>query len=261
MTISEFEQRVITPMREKKNSVDGQRIALAYQDLVDMATLAEALERDPLMSRGSSDDHIIVARIQFTRFLVTILKALYMFADIYISTFIHETFGRPTNGMSLIKFLRSKDFPLRPDINSILSAYCLVVYRNKIIAHQDIRRRYSYETDLSGAYRLAPLPDQLEMSQADGEKLKTLKEKYRSHIPGLATEENLFVTLRLLFYGVPIGDIGVISKDREAINDIAERGGCPSMTRNEIIKAVDDFSSAMIPVVIPTVRDEMWQVL
>ncbi len=247
MTISEFEQRVIIPLREKKRSVDGQRIALAYQDLVDMATLAGVFERDPLMSGRGSDEYSIVARMQFMRFLVTILKALYMFADIYISTFLHEALGRPTDGMSLIKkFLMRKDSPLRPAINSILSAYCLVVYRNKIIAHQDIRRTYSYETDLSGAYCLAPLPDQLEISQADGQKLKTLKEKYKSHIPGLATEENLFIMLRLLFYGVPIGEIGAISKDRETINAVAERGGCPSMTKDEIIRAVDDFSLAMI---------------
>ena len=246
MTISEFEQRVIAPLREKKKSVDGQRIALAYQDLVDMATLAEALERDSLMSGRDSDDHTIVARMQFTRFLVTILKALYMFADIYISTFLHEALGRSTDGMSLIKFLKCKNSPLRPAIKFILSAYCLVVYRNKIIVHQDFRRTYSYETDPTRAYRVAPLPDQLGIAKADAENLKMLKEKYRCHIPGLVTEENLFVMLRLLFYGVPIGEVGYISKDRQAIDAIAERGGCPSMTRDEILGAVDDFSSAMI---------------
>lgn len=251
MTISEFEQRVIAPLREKERSLDGQRIALAYQDLVDMTALAEVLERGSLMSGKDSDDHAIVARVQFTGFLVTILKALYMFADIYISTFLHEVFGRPTGGMSLIKFLERKDSSLRPAINSIHNAYCLVVYRNKIVAHQDIRRTYSYETDLSGDYRLAPLPDQLAIAQADGEKLKTLKEKYGSHIPGLAAEENLFIMLRLLFYGLPIGEIGTINEDRKAINAIAERGGCTSMTRDEILRAVDDFSSAMISAVNP----------
>lgn len=251
MTISEFEQRVIIPLREKKRSLDGQRIALAYQDLVDMATLAEVLERDSLMSGRDSDDHTIVARIQFTRFLVTILKALYMLADIYISIFLHEALGKPTDGMSLIKFLNRKNSPLRPAIDSILSAYCLVVYRNKIVAHQDIRRTYSYETDRARAYWLAPLPDQLSIAHADGEKLKILKEKYGCHIPGLVTEENLFVMLRLLFYGVPIGEVGGISKDRQAIDAIAERGGCPSMTKDEILRAVDGFSSAMINAVSP----------
>jgi hypothetical protein len=251
MTISEFEQRVIAPLREKKRSLDGQRIALAYQDFVDMATLAEALERDSLMSRRDGDDHTIVARMQFTRFLVTILKALYMLADIYISTFLHEALGRPAGGMSIIKFLKRKDSPLRPAINSMLSVYCLVVYRNKVIAHQDIRRTYSYETDLSGSYRVAPLPGQLDIAKADVEKLKMLKEKYGYHIPGLVTEENLFVMLRLLFYGVPIGEVGDISKDRQAIDAIAECGGCPSMTKDEIIRAVDDFSSAMINAVSP----------
>lgn len=251
MTISEFEQRMIVPLREKNRSVDGQRIALAYQDMVDMATLAEALERDSLMSGRGSDDHTIVAKMQFTRFLVTILKALYMFADIYISTFLHEALGRPTSGMSIINFLNCKYSPLRPAIISMLSVYCLVVYRNKIIAHHDIRRTYSYETDLYGAYRLAPLPGQLDIAKADIEKLKMLKEKYGSRIPGLVTEENLFVMLRLLFYGIPIGEIGAISKDRETINAVAERGGCPSMTRDEIFRAVDDFSSAMVNAVNP----------
>lgn len=72
MTISEFEQRVIAPLREKKSSIDGQRIALAYQDLVDMATLAEVLEHNPLMSGRDSDDYTMVAGMQFARFLVTI---------------------------------------------------------------------------------------------------------------------------------------------------------------------------------------------
>lgn len=246
MTISEFKQRVIAPLREKKSSIDGQRIALAYQDLVDMATLAEALEHNPLMTRRDGDDHTMVSRMQFSRFLVTILKTHYLFADIYISTFLHEVFDRPSGGMSLMKLLNLKDSSLRPALNSLLNAYCLVVYRNKIISHQDIRRTYSYQMDLTGIYRLAPLPDQLAISQADSEKLKTLKETYKSRLPGLATVENLFLMLRLLFYGVPIGEFGAISKDREAINAITERNGCPSMTRDEMFRAVDDFSTAMV---------------
>lgn len=148
--------------------------------------------------------------------------------------------------MSLMGFLKIKDSPIRLVLNSLLNAYCLVVYRNKIIAHQDIRRMYSYQTDRFGDYRLAPLPDQLEIARGDGETLKILKEKHRGDIPDLATEENLFAMLRLLFYGVPIGEIGMINDDRKAINTIAERGGCPSMTRDEILRAVDDFSRAMI---------------
>lgn len=216
-----------------------------------MATLAEALEHNPLMTSRDSDDYTMVSRVQFSRFLITILKTHYLLADIYISTFLHEAFDRPAEGMSLMKFLNHKNSSLRPVLNSLLSAYSLVVYRNKIITHQDIRRTYSYRTDRSGDYRLAPLPDQLEIARGDGETLMTLKDKYRSRIPGLATEENLFVMLRLLFYGVPIGEIGAICKDRETINAIAERGGCPSMTRDEILKAVDDFSLVMTNAINP----------
>jgi len=248
MTTSEFEPRVIIPLKEKGGSIDGQRIALAYQDVIDMATLAQVLESNLLMSGEATNDRIIVTKVLCTRLLVVMLKAIYMLADIYISTFLHEALGRPVGGMSLLKFLRKQKNSLasRSAINSILSAYCLVAYRNKIIAHQDLRRTYSYEIDHFGHYRLAPLPDQLVIAEADVEELKILKEKHRKHIPGLATEQNLFVVLQLLHYGVPFGKVGTISNDRQAIDAIAERGGCPSMTRSEILKAMDDFSLAII---------------
>lgn len=211
-----------------------------------MAGLAKLLETHLATNHRTLENAGIVASTELTRFLVVILKTLYMFASIYVSTVLQEVLDRPSKGISLMRLLSGKDFPISLDLDSLLPAYCLIVYRNKLIAHHDILRTYGYGVDTGGTYRLKPLPAQIQIAERDVEDLKRMRFAYQPVIPGLAVEENCFNHLRLLFYGIPIGRMGEIHRDRKKIDEIAERGGCPSMTRGEIFQGVDAFSLAVV---------------
>jgi hypothetical protein len=54
--------------------------------------------------------------------------------------------------------------------------------------------------------------------------------------------------LKALFYGIPIGSLGAVSDDRKEINSIAERGGCESLTPDEVVEALDRFAMAVVNV-------------
>lgn len=64
-------------------------------------------------------------------------------------------------------------------------------------------------------------------------------------IPGVAATRNIREQVDLLFYGIPPwGSDGLGWKwnpDRDAIDGIADRVGCTSMTHDEILRVVDTF--------------------
>jgi hypothetical protein len=180
------------------------------------------------------------------RQLVSILKAIFIFADVFISVLISEV--TDTLGLSLYKYLTK---PRRPLENlstiSILPAYCVVVYRNKVIAHHDKRRMNSFVLSGRGDdVRLIPFPEKFGISPQNVSKLKNLKLKYIDTIEGLRSEDNNYELLRILYYGIPVGELGKVNEDRKTIDQIVQDGGCKSMTSNEILKSVDDFFVAVV---------------
>ena len=141
----------------------------------------------------------------------------------------------------------SKQLTITLSLDSILPAYCAVTYRNKIIVHQDCHRLYWYKRRVDGKLQLEPMRQSIHISKEDAETLQRLRETFKSIIPGLSGENNQFMQLHLLFYNIPISKIPIRQEaDRITINGIAERGGCPSMTIDELLAAVDQFTIAIL---------------
>ncbi len=95
---------------------------------------------------------------------------------------------------------------------------------------------------------LVPMPEQFHIAKADASALLRLKSKYEAVIPNLAEKTNQYILLKTLFYGIPIGSLGLINDDRKEINVIAERGGCESLNPDEVIEALDEFAMAVVSV-------------
>jgi hypothetical protein len=180
--------------------------------------------------------------------LSTYFKALFVFADIFVSVLLSETVGKP--GLTLNKFIDKPHPPLlKLSMNQLLPAYCIVIYRNKAIAHHDVKRRHSYKWSSNEKHMvLVPMPEQFHIAKADVLALLRLKSKYETVIPDLAEKTNHYILLKALFYGIPIGSLGAVSDDRKEINSIAERGGCESLTPDEVVEALDRFAMAVVNV-------------
>lgn len=188
-------------VRENNYSVDVNRIESAYQDLLNITAVYSEMGSgiDPIhLYEAGRNDEAAKAMWQ-ERCLVTLLKAAYQFSDVFISTLLHEITGWPTDGMTLNKFLTSKQLPITLSLDSVLPAYCAIVYRNKIIVHQDFYRMYWYRRRAGGKLQLEPVPQFIHISKEDAEILQRLREVYMSTIPGLSDENNQFMQLRLLF--------------------------------------------------------------
>lgn len=225
------------------------RVEAAYRDLIHLMTLTEEIEssvagkESEIVKTGDPRqiDFVVLRHGQID----TLLKGLYIFGTIFINIILAEVSDKP--GMSLNRFLESKKHPLTSlSTNKILPAYCVVAYRNKVIAHHDIRRRSGYIFgSASGQTRLVPLPEQVHILQNSVAEILRLKSFYGGAIPELQTEDNVFELLQILFHHIPIGEFGNINPHRRIIDRIVEKGGCKSMTSNEITKALDAFIEAI----------------
>ncbi len=240
--------------KQKVFSLDSQefkRVESAYQDLLDIVNISTAKETETvkydifeIAEKGDKDR--IRELHQEHRATVTLLKAAFIFSDIYISVLLSEILCQP--GISLNAFLNKPQMPLLAlSIEEILPAYCVVIYRNKVIAHHDVQRQYTYllATELEGS-RLIPYSEFFHVTKSDIPLITKLRETYKASIPALLAEKNEWKLVQILFYNIPIGKLGAISQDRKQINRIAENGGCPSVSRQELIEAMDRFTLAVV---------------
>lgn len=227
------------------------RVEAAYWDLIYLIALSEEIEASiadkdisEIAKTGDSReiDFVVLRHGQ----IATLLKALYIFGTIFINIMLSEVMDKPKMSLNN-EFLKSKKHPLASlTMDKLLPAYCVVTYRNKVIAHHDKRRSSGYIFGLAtGQHRLAPLPEQLSILQSSTAEILRLKSSYGGLIHELQTENNVFELLQILFHNIPIGEFGNINLDRGIIDRIAEEGGCKSMTSNEIMKALDTFIEAI----------------
>jgi hypothetical protein len=248
MTISEL-RNYCTILRSKISTFRSTRVESAYEDLFDLAALAEEIEasvadRDVFQLTEAVEYEEASFVVHRHHQIVTLLKALYIFSDVYISIMVSELIDKP--GITLNKFLSSEKHPLTNfPMDKILPAYCVVAYRNKVIAHHDVRRMPAHIMGpKSGQHRLVPMSERFYISESSVAELARLKSSYVDRVPELKNENNHFEQLKILFYNIPVGEFGNINADRKKIDRIAEQGGCNSMTCNEIMKALDAFTEA-----------------
>ena len=74
------------------------------------------------------------------------------------------------------------------------------------------------------------------MPSDDAKTLAELKDRY---FPAGSAPEDVYEQTEKLFYSIPLGPIGQLNPDRKKIDKIAEVNGCKSMSRNEIVMAMD----------------------
>jgi hypothetical protein len=252
--LDKFRKSVVKPLTTHCPILNGFRVATAYEDVQNTYALVQEFqievgEHDIFDAAKSEDEAAVHRAMQIHSRLSTHFKALFVFADIFVSVLLSETIGKP--GLTLNKFIEKPQLPLLGlPINQLLPAYCTVIYRNKVIAHHDVKRRHSYKwSDNKKRIVLVPMPEQFHIAKADALALMRLKSKYETVIPNLEEKTNEYILLKALFYGIPIGSLGLITDDRKEINSIAERGGCESLAANEVVNALDEFAMAVVSVI------------
>jgi hypothetical protein len=236
MNLDDFGKLVVQPLTAHCQSLNPFRVRTAYEDLQNAYALVQEFQGEAGFHRAAQ----IYSRLS------TYFKALFVFADIFTSVLLSETVGKP--GLSLNKFIDKPHPPLlKLSTSHLLSAYCIVIYRNKVIAHHDVKRLHSYKWSSNEKHMvLVPMPERFHIARADALALLRLKSKYETVIPNLAEKTNEYVLLKALFYGIPIGSLSLITDDRKEINAIAERGGCESLTPNEVVEALDKFAMEVV---------------
>ena len=251
MDLTEFRKALSKQIVFSPTSLNYKRVEAAYNDILDIVNISAKKEVEigklDIFELGekATEDQIIEFHHEH-RAIVTLLKAAFIFSDIYVSVLLSEILCQP--GTSLNAFLNKPQKPLLSlSVEEILPTYCVVVYRNKVVAHHDVQRQYSYllATELKGS-RLIPYSEFFQVTKSDIPLIMKLREAYKASIPSLLTEKNQWNLVRILFYNIPIGKLGAISQDRKQINRIAENGGCTSVSRQEIIEAIDRFTLAVV---------------
>ncbi len=112
---------------------------------------------------------------------------------------LHEVHGRPRREVTITRML-SRPAAARLTRQAIWQRlYCLGVYRNKIVAHNEMARMASSATSADGVRRLAPLPEGWCISRKDATRLRRIRDT-----TGLGAKlDNDFELLEHLFYEVP----------------------------------------------------------
>lgn len=250
MNLLEFRESILDVLKDNIENFTYSRIESSYKDLLNLSDIFSEISsqinyRDQLKYLKSNNQDKLDELHFLESKLVTVLKAFYMFSNVFVIQLIGETSGKM--GLSLKKLINKSDTFLS-DIctDDILPMYCVSEYRNKIIEHHDFSRYYTYKIIKEAKnLRLVPFAKLFHINKDDKEAVQSLKEKYKSLIPKLRNEDNYFELLKILFYNIPLGSLGEINPDRKLIDKISERGGCESMTYFEILEAVDKFSDAI----------------
>lgn len=248
MELSEF-QYYLKTIKRKVPTFDELIVDSAYLDLVVLTKELERVQEEVIQINPFENDERDRIFLRY-KLAFTLLKSLFIFADIFISLLISQSTNKL--GSSLNKFLKNPCVPLlNLSTDMILPAYCVVIYRNKVIAHHDFQRSDAYFiSPTNNEIRLFPFIAQNRVLSSDNTIIENLKNKYIDSIENLRNEKNYPEILRILFHGIPIGGFGKeINKDRVVINRIAEVGRCRSLSSNEILSAVDKFFLAIIDVV------------
>jgi hypothetical protein len=227
------------------------RVKWAYTDLLNSVNFANELIDDvkdedifELATNRETDKLQFV--LKYYNRQAILLKAIYMFASIFVSILVGETTN--SSELSLRKFIDKPKSTLQTlSVEQILPAYCVIVYRNKVITHHDLSRMNpNFPGSKGKMIYLVPFPEDFHIAKTNVTKIYELKEKYKETITELHNENNQFNLLRILFYNIPIGELGKLNPDRQEVDEIVEAGGCPSMSPDEILAAIDQFLVAVI---------------
>lgn len=270
----------------------------SYLDLLNLDSLAEKIDEeinnigDIRALQNPKDDEKYEKLFILQEQGVTLLKAIYMFSDVFVKILLGELAqidSKSKGELSLNQFLSQfsnviisdsqKEVLNRINVDKLLPAYCVCIYRNKVVSHHGKTRNLSYTwASKKQQCVLSPLPENgqeretligLALSREGKEKFEKLWEKYKPQcsewIEKQTFRKSLFsdslirkelsqqnpaqnIKMELLFYNVPLGSFDKVNQDRFMINNVVEEGLCPSMNRSEIIHSLDTLIKEVVRV-------------
>ncbi|HEX9758121.1 MAG TPA: hypothetical protein VGB26_10010 [Nitrospiria bacterium] len=244
-----MEPRVTAPLKKLFPTLDETQIWSAYRDFLNIYCLIKECEKnlgkgDVFDLKNNNAPHSeIELHLIYKSFIESLLKALFMFGDILIKVTVTQLFGK----WDRENFLKLHFPPFLIPQHVLLPVHCITVYRNKLIVHHDVRRMQGFFTS-NGKFHISPLPQGISAPEEETAKVEYLCRKYGKFIGGLESEPNYFNRLNLLFKHIPLVVNGEGNPDRTDIDRIAEKGGCKSLTDEEVLAGCDCFLFALAEV-------------
>lgn len=235
----EFSKLVLSPLKDAAQNT--QRINSAFQDILYVCDLRSYINPYQVLDSIMDDEGFEYKKNMMQHMQsVAILKAAYYFAVTYLDVFVRDIFKRK-KGTTFRKFVERSagDFGHKLRVSDVMPAYCICIYRNKIIAHHEEYRLDASSSSSDGHVELMPMGRNLTISEKDQKQLEELAMKYVPNA-GLSDIE----TIDCLFDLIPVTSVGKVGDDRSAINSIAERNGCGSKTIQTIMTDLNRFSIA-----------------
>ncbi len=253
MDYGSFPDDILKPLEARVPDFDPGRVWTAYTDATNMADVIARLERDiggrdavQLNAAGTDAAAKEATEVFFLdNYIGTLHKALIEFANIFMVVLLHELQGRPKREPTVLTLAESP-LALRIDRYTLHRAYCLYVYRNKVIVHHDVPRSFmTVQNRIDGRRWLNPIPHRIdEGKDIDPGLLRalyTLKHWFSSN-PAVAAETVPMEIASPLFYAIAGPYAEKVSRKRDLINKIVEHIGCRSMTVEEIVETIDSFT-------------------
>ncbi|MGG3623126.1 hypothetical protein ABES25_06125 [Bacillus gobiensis] len=245
MEIQQLEEK-LKDLNNYIPSFKSLRVEVAYWDVLSTSSLyieiKKYIEENNLAVNkypdlyASGDIKQINYSVVRHRQIVSLMKSLFIYTDIFVNIFLQEITQikkeqYSTKGL-IRSFYKSNKNTLSQDV--IQPIFCTVIYRDKMIVHHDVPRLSAYSIE-----RLSPQPENLSLEDKVKEELENYKKKYKDIIP--SEETNDIMILRKLFYNVPFVD-----KKREDIDKLIESVGCESITPEELMGYLYSFIDTVI---------------
>lgn len=229
---------VLNPLKERFEVDASSRISTTYFDFTGLVLLAKQV------ARGTNDmtpfDLKPEARATWQSShakTIVLVKAAFVFADIFFGAFCAEVFGRRVRGPGLKGRINATPALWAMPAEVLAAAYAASQFRNSLIAHHDFSR-VPGSMIRAREIRLCPI-GQSPLTEADKSKVDALWAKYR---PGTASNLPVRNMITPLFHEIPAVSDGNRNPDRQDIDRLADRFGCDSMTLDELVVAVDKFA-------------------
>lgn len=155
---------------------------------------------------------------------------------IAFTVLLHEARGRPTDQITIVTMLAKTWSEVLTDKVAWRQLYALTIYRNKLVAHHEVARSIASigEPDRE-TWRLWPSTPDLDMDPRLFADIHTVAHRAKLE----EAPENAWSLLDFLFWNVPVTIGGTVSRERQDINKLAERGGVKSLSVGEIDELID----------------------
>jgi hypothetical protein len=228
----EYNERVITILRARWPVADYARINGAHEDVFALIALARQFQTLRHARK--------IEKFAGMRMLSALHKSILQASVVYFAIFIHEISGRPTKDVSLQKFVKLPKVVRSRKYKDFLGAYCIEIYRNKLVAHNGVYRIAGSTVDANGTFKLSPTG--LFQNRLKG-RMRTIRRLAKAAGIGC---NNYHETLGQLFYLVGLPRDWDAERGRKEVDGLIEQIGCDSPCVDTIERFVDEFSLACV---------------